>query len=143
MKKTICLILAFTVILISACKDTEESKESPYEGAWEVTYTKYIYPDTIIENNQFINPTLKLLTEKHYAFGRQAGENKITGGGGEYSYEGDTFTSYPKYHSNSWAVGNTIVFKSKIEGDLWTINYTGKIDSIQVEATETWKRIKE
>lgn len=143
MKKSICFILALSAVLIIACKTSEETKESPYEGAWEITYSKYVYPDTTYETTQFANPTIKLLTEKHYAFGRQVGENKIAGGGGEYAYEGDTFTSYPKYHTGSGMVGNTIVFKSKIEGDLWTISTVYKNDTLKVDATETWKRIKE
>jgi len=144
MKKTICFVLAFAGILIIACKTTEETKESPYEGAWEITYSKRVYPDTTYETTQFANPTVKLLTEKHYAFGSQDGENKITGGGGEYTYEGDVFTSYPKYHTGgSLVVGKSIVMKSKIEGDLWTISYGYKNDTLKFDATETWKRIKE
>ena len=144
MKKTIYLILAFVAILIIAFNNPEkEAKENPYEGAWEVTYVKYVYPDTIIETTQFANPNVKLLTKKHYAFGHQAGENQIVGGGGEYTYDGDTFTSYPKYHSNPGLVGNKIVFKSKIEGDLWTISTVWKNDTLEVDGTETWKRIIE
>jgi hypothetical protein len=144
MKKTICFILTFAGILIIACNNLKKDVgENPYEGAWEITYSKAVYPDTTYETNQFANPTIKLLTKKHYAFGRQEGENKITGGGGEYTYEGDSFTSYPKYHTGSGMVGNTIVFKSKIEGDLWTISTVYKNDTLQVDAIETWKRIIE
>jgi hypothetical protein len=145
MKKTICLVLAFTGICIIACNNPKKDlKENPYEGAWEITYSKAVYPDTTYETNQFAKPTVKLLTKKHYAFGRQEGENKITGGGGEYTYEGDIFTSYPKYHTGgSLVVGKSIVFKSKIEGDLWTIYYGFKNDTLQVDVTETWKRIIE
>lgn len=75
--------------------------------------------------------------------GRQAGKNLITGGGGgEYTFKGDVFKSFPKYHS-SISVGDSLVMKSKIEGDLWTITYSVKLDSITVYVTETWKRIPE
>ena len=144
MKKTVCLFLAFIAILLCACSNLKnDAKDYPLQGAWEITYSKYIYPDTIIESTKFANPTVKLLTKKHYAFGRQAGENKITGGGGEYSYDGNTFTSLPKYHSSSMALGSTLVWKSKLEGDLWTISIVYKNDSIQIDGTETWKRIIE
>lgn len=80
MKRTIYPILAFIVILVIACNNPKKDvKENPLQGAWEMIYSKYIYPDTIIETTKFTNPTVKLLTKKHYAFGRQAGENKITG----------------------------------------------------------------
>ena len=144
MKKINYLILAFVAILIIACNNPEKvAMENPYEGAWEVTYTKYIYPDTTIEITQFDNPNVKLLTKNHYAFGHQEEENQIVGGGGEYTYDGDTFTSYPKYHSTPGMVGNSIVFNSKIAEDLWTISFIYKNDTMQVDATETWKRIVE
>ncbi len=144
MKRTIYPILAFIAILVIACNNPKKDvKGNPLQGAWEMIYSKYIYPDTIIETTKFTNPTVKLLTKKHYAFGRQAGENKITGGGGEYTYEGNTFTSYPKYHSSAIALGSTFVWKSKIEGDLWTISIVIKNDTLQVNGTETWKRIIE
>jgi len=143
MKKTVYFILAFAAILIMACNNLKkDTKKNPYEGAWEVTYSKLVYPDTTIETTQFSNPTVKLLTKKHYALGRQDGENKIFGGGGEYTYEGDIFTSYPKYHSASVLVGDSLVMKSKIEGDLWTISYGYKNDTLKFDATETWKRIE-
>ena len=143
MKKTICLILTFVAIIIIACNNQKQAaNENPYTGAWEITYTKYVYPDTTNENTNFANPNVKLLTKKHYAFGRQAGKNLITGGGGEYTFNDDVFKSFPKYHS-AISVGDSLVMKSKIEGDLWTITYSVKLDSITVYATETWKRIPE
>ena len=82
MKRTIYLILAYIAIIVIACNNPKKDvKEYPLQGAWEITYSKYIYPDTIIETTKFANPTVKLLTKTHYAFGRQAGENKIPGGG--------------------------------------------------------------
>ena len=145
MKKTFCFILAFAGILIIACNNPKKDvKENPYKGAWEITYSKAVYPDTTYETTQFANPTVKLLTEKHYAFGRQDSENKIIGGGGEYTYEGNVFTSYPKYHTGgSLVIGKSIVMKSKIEGDLWTISFVYKNDTLKIDAIETWKRIKE
>ena len=117
--------------------------ENPYEGAWEVIYTKYVYPDTTIENNQIVNPNVKLLTKKHFAFGAQAGENQISGGGGEYTYDGHTYTEHIKYHFYPGMAGNSLEMKSKIEGDLWTISYVFTADNLSIEGTETWKRIME
>lgn len=144
MKKTIYLILAFVAFLVIACNNPEkESKENSYEGAWEVTYTKYVYPDTTIETTQFDNQNVKLLTKKHFAFGYQAEGNNILGGGGEYTYDGDTYTEHIKYHFYPGMQGNLVEMKSMIEGDLWTISFVIKDDTLPVEATETWKRIIE
>ncbi len=144
MKKTIYLILALTAILVISCNNPKKAVvENPYAGAWETTYTKYIYPDTTYETTQFANPSVKLLTGKHFSFGSQSGTNMIGGGGGEYSFTVDTYTEYIKYHSYSSLVGQTVNFKSKMEGDLWTISYSVKLDTIPIDATETWKRIPE
>jgi len=145
MKKTIYLILNFMAILVIACNNPKkDAKENPYEGAWEMIYSKQIFPDTIIEKTQFDYPTVKLFTKKHYAFGRQVGVHDIYGGGGEYTFDGDILKDYPKYHSSKMTViGTELVWKSKFDGDLWTMTFSGKVDSVQVEATETWKRIRE
>jgi hypothetical protein len=143
MKKTIIFILAFAAILIIACNNSEnDEKENPYEGAWEVTYSKWIYPDTTIETTKFVNPEVKILTEKHFAFGLQSGKNKIDGGGGEYTYDADTYTELIKYHFVSDFIGKSVVFKSKIEGEMWTLSTVYKSDSLDVDGTETWKRIE-
>jgi hypothetical protein len=86
---------------------------------------------------------VKLLTKKHWANGGQSGENKIMGGGGEYTYDGNTYTEHIKYHAQSNFVGKSVEFKSSLEGDLWKISTVTKLDSIQVEGMETWKRIIE
>ena len=144
MKRTIYLILAFMAILVIACNNPKKAViENPFAGAWEVIYTKAVYPDTTYETTKFTNPSVKLLTNKHFSFGYQSDTNMVVGGGGEYTYDGDTYTEYVKYHNYSGFVGQTVNFKSKIEGDLWTISYSVKLDTIQVDATEIWKRIPE
>jgi len=143
MKKTIFSVLAFIAILIIACNNPDNDvKKNPYEGAWEVTYQKSVYPDTTIEETQFANPSVKILTKKHFSFGYQTGENEIFGGGGEYTFEGDTYTEHIKFHDASWLVGKSIEFKSKIEGEMWTISTVFKNDTLEVPWTETWKRIE-
>ncbi len=141
MKKTICFVFAFIAILIIACNNKKKAViENPYLGAWSLVETKAVFPDTTIVNtNKIYN--VKLITKKHYAVGHQTGKNQVAAGGGEYTYDGDTFTSFPKYHHNN--VGVPRVWKSKLEGDLWTISQSIKNDTLQVDYTETWKRIIE
>ena len=67
---------------------------------------------------------------------------KFKGGGGEYTYDGDNFTSYPKYHYYPGVVGTSLVMKSKIEGDSWTIAYDFKSGLLSAKGTEIWKRIE-
>ena len=140
MKKSIYLILILFCVLIIACNNPRTMvNNNPYAGAWELVYTKSVTADTTIERTQFDNRSVKLLTQLHYAFGRQDGENMIRGGGGEYLYHDSVFTTYPAYHSTSSAVGATLRWKSTIKGDLWTI----QMDTLNTKFTETWKRIVE
>lgn len=145
MKKPVIIssILLLTGIAFGQTLQKDATVENPYEGAWEVIYTKFVYPDTTIENNQIANPNVKLLTKKHFAFGSQNGENQIIGGGGEYTYDGDTYTEHIKYHYYPGIAGNSMEMKSRIEGDVWTIHYVFNDDNDSIEATETWKRIVE
>jgi hypothetical protein len=145
MKKLI-IITALLLVAGTAMGQTLEEGatiENPYEGAWEVIYTMYVYPDTTIENSQIVNPNVKLLTKKHFAFGRQTGVNQVVGAGGEYTYDGDTYTEHIKYHYYPGMTGTSLEMKSRIEGDLWTISYVIKDDNLSIEGTETWKRIME
>jgi hypothetical protein len=145
MRKSIYLFLSFFVILIIACTGNKKQDviKNPYEGAWEIIYHKVIYPDTTITTTRFENPVLKILSKKFYSFGNQLDQNRVWGGGGEYKVTGDTFISYPKYHSNARMVGDSIVFKSEIEGDRWTIYTVYKMDTLSLESTETWRRLIE
>jgi hypothetical protein len=144
MKKTICFVLTFAGILIIACNNPKkDTNEYPLQGAWECIHTKYVYPDSTRERTKMTNLTVKLLTKKHFAFGNQSGENKVWGGGGEYTYDGDTYTEHVKYHANSAGAAHSAKFKSTLNGDLWTISYGIKNDTLQLDITETWKRIPE
>lgn len=143
MKKTICVTMACIVILTIACNNPKKDvKENPLKGAWEVTYMKIVEPDTTYETTQFAHPDVKLLTENHFAFGMQAGDNLIQGGGGEYTYDGENYTEYVKYHTWQYFVGKTIDMKYSIDGNLWTISYSMKNDTLDMAVTETWKRIE-
>jgi hypothetical protein len=149
MKKTFWFILAFITIIIIACNNKKKDAEvNPYVGAWESISTTYLVhylngqkPDTTI-----VVPyptTVKLLTKKHYALGRQTEKDVEVAGGGEYTYNGDTITTIRRYSSTKGAIGKPSVWKSKIEGDLWKQSNTGKNDTVQYERIETWKRIHE
>jgi hypothetical protein len=111
MKKLFYVLFAFVAIVFIACNNPKKNaKENPYEGAWEITYSKFASPDTTFEITKRTNPSVKILTEKHFAFGRQSGENKITGAGGEYIFSGDTYKESVKYHSNSSFVGQSVKY---------------------------------
>lgn len=144
MKRNFCFVLTFAMILIIACNNpNKDVEENPYEGAWELTYSKWVFPDTIYEITQFVNPSVKLLTKKHWAFVRLSEMNEVYAGTGEYTFDSATYTENIKLHYNTSVAGNSFGYKSSIEGDLWKISIITMLDSVQVEGTETWKRIIE
>jgi hypothetical protein len=151
MKKTICLVLAFIVILIIACNNPKKAViENPYVGAWENTNITYIVHflngrklDSTIVVPAKLPYIVKLVTKKHYAQGSQTVKDEIVAGGGEYTYSGDSVTNIRSYSSVKGQIGKPVTRKSKIEGDLWKLSITVKNDTIQYDRIETWRRIPE
>ena len=142
MKKLFFIVIAFLMFGITSVL-SQNSDE--LQGAWEVVYTEYIYTavnDTLY-GAQFENPSVKLLTKKHFAFGHQTRNSEsITGGGGIYSYDGMTYTEHIKYHTVNSVIGKSVMFKSKLEGDNWTISGVISMDDGDVKMKEIWKRIE-
>jgi len=114
-------------------------------GAWEIQSSEYVYTaynDTLI-GAEFVNPSVKILTKKHFAFGHLIDDGEsISAGGGEYTYKGETYTEHIKYHSHSPAAGTSVEFKSKLEGDKWTIKGVIPGEDGDILLKEIWKRIE-
>lgn len=142
MKKPLVLVIALLMIGTTnvLCQNSNE-----LQGAWEITYLEYVYTalnDTLYET-EFVNPSVKLITKKHFAFGHLNYDGKsFSAGGGEYSYDGRTYTEHIKYHSHGPAVGTSVEFKSKLEGDTWTISGALQGDEGEILLKEIWKRIE-
>ena len=143
MRMLIAFNLAF-IVLLATCtsKDTAEvsKKESnKLEGAWEIVYSKYTSTDTTIERTQIENPSTKILTSTHFAFGWQSDDGKeVWSGGGRYTLDGDTYTEIIEYHSAPELVGKSISFNCRLEGDKWY--NSGNLLGYQM--LEIWRRIK-
>ena len=142
MKKQIFIAIVF-LMLGTTCVLSQNSDE--LQGALEIVYSEYVYTavnDTLI-GAQFENPSVKLLTKSHFAFGnRTTNGESISAGGGKYSYDGETYTEHIKYHSFISAIGTSVEFKSKLEGDKWTILGMIPTDYGDVKTKEIWKRIE-
>ena len=140
MKKLIFIACLFLMLGTTSVLSQNSDK---LQGAWEIVYTKYVYPDTTIENTQFTNPSVKILTKEHFAFGYQTSDGEsITAGGGKYSYNGKTYIEHIIYHIYPLIVGKSIEFKSMLEGDKWTISGVLPGDDGDLKMKETWKRIE-
>ena len=129
------LLLGTTSVL---CQNSDQ-----LQGAWEIIYTEYAFPDTTTITTQFDNPTVKLLTKKHFAFGNLASDGEsVRGGGGTYSFDGKTYTEHVKYHIYTQVIGKSIKLESKLKGDKWTIKGVVPGDNGEVHLKEIWKRIE-
>jgi hypothetical protein len=143
--------MACIVILIIACNNqTKDENENPYVGAWQYIDTKYVLPDTTYTRTDTINMYhVKLLTKKNTIWALQTPGKEIRAGGGEYLVKPDSFLSAPKFHWMNEVIGDTIRFKSKIEGELWTLSQDRKVyrkqlnDTLRYTYIESWKRIPE
>ena len=111
------------------------------QGAWEIIYQEIAYPDTTLTTTQWDSPTVKIFTKKHFAFGHLMDDGELGAGGGTYSYDGKIYTEHVKYHGYALVVGKSIKFKSKLDGDKWTISGTLPGENGEVHLTEIWKRI--
>jgi hypothetical protein len=140
MKKLMSIVIGF---LILGTTSVLSQNSDELQGAWEIIYQKLTYPDTTLENTQFANPSVKILTKKHVAFGHQSSDGEsISGGGGTYSYDGKTYIEHIKYHGYSSLVGKSIEFKSKLDGDKWTISGVIPGDGEKIHLKEIRKRIE-
>lgn len=127
-----CLVCIALVLI--GCEAAEN--ESPLAGAWELREATYTTPDTSMAMEESM---VKILTETHFAFGRQ-GEEGPFAGGGRYEFDGETYTEFVDYHIDSEALNETLTFEVELQGDsIWV--HRGNIgENLQLE--EVWHRIE-
>ena len=141
----VVLMLAFVLTSCSPQKpQTEETTEPANElaGVWEMSYSKYVYPDTTIITSGSANASIKILTSTHFAFGFQDTDSTILAGGGTYQYEGETYSEIIEYHTVTELVGKTIDFNIRLEEDKWYHSGTLILDGEEVTMEETWERVE-
>ena len=120
--------------MLAACSPQPE--HNALEGSWEMISGTYTDPDTTTE---LTIPQVKILTESHFAFGRQ-NEFGAFAGGGRYTLDDSSYTEIVEYHSDPAAAGNTLVFRYRIEGDsLWY--HSGNIGP-DFHLEEVWRRVE-
>jgi len=137
------LIFIASVFLLLGTTSLLSQNSDELQGAWEIIYTEYAFPDTTTITTQFDNPTVKLLTKKHFAFGNLASDGEsVRGGGGTYSFDGKTYIEHVKYHRYTPLIGKSIELESKLEGDKWTIKGVVPGDNGEIHLKEIWKRIE-
>lgn len=132
--KLMCVLAA--AASLAGCAHTSNS----LVGSWRLV------PEAgeaaLTEEGQTIT-TIKILNDKHFAFGIMTPDGEVFGGGGRYEYAKGTYTEIPEYHSLPYLVGRRITFRCELKGDLWY--HSGSFDSggRLIEVKEVWKRIED
>ena len=156
MKTTIlwCLAAVFTWSTINVSLAQSDQSASPVmkvdrhplEGAWKMVAHKTIQGEIVQETLKLGDEPesgywqTKILTDSHFAFGRQTDDGEdIIAGGGTYSVNGDTYTEVIEYHFSAPLVGTKIPFEWRIdEQGYW--HHTGTIGDLYLH--EIYDRIK-
>ena len=135
------LMLPFLLFATAACYAQLPATE--LEGSWEYISRRMVYADTVVTEDLFAGPSYKILNSTHFAFGRQTiadgeAQNDVFAGGGRYTVVDSVYTETIEYHSTAGLVGQKVVFKSRIEGELWF--QTGQLGDFYLE--EVLRRIR-
>jgi hypothetical protein len=135
MKSYLFVLIATCFMLYSCTNDQKESvKTNPLEGVWE--YVESFTPDTTYQRSPDMK-AYKILYKDYFSL---AGQNHPAeenwGHAGKIRVTEDTYVEYLDIVSMPAYVGDSAIFKYKLEGDIWTITYIGGT------RTEKWKRVK-
>ena len=120
--------------------------EHPLMGAWRMIAHRTIQGDVVTETLKMGEEPepgywqTKILTDTHFAFGRQTDDGEdVIAGGGRYYVDGDTYTEVIEYHTSAPLVGTRIPFEWRIdEQGYW--HHTGTVGSLYLH--EVYERIK-
>lgn len=114
--------LALLAVLTLAVAPGALAQNCNVEGAWAPFSLTFTDPDgTVREITIGDPPGLKILSDTHWAFVERSNnpDAPVSGGGGTYTVEGNTYTERVVYHTGSSFVGQEISFDCRVEGDRW------------------------
>ncbi len=135
------------LILLTFLFSFSSGQENKLEGTWELVSGKLTLPDQTIELPRTGSEReIKVLNKTHFATILQdTSTNEIYSNAGTYEITEDTYTEHQEFNSGITMIGKTYSFKSKIEGDKWTIS--GPVEKPGADIPdwkihEVWKRVK-
>ena len=88
-------------------------------------------------------PSVKIISDTHFAFGTLGDKGKIFAGGGTYTYSDSTYTEFIQYHTINFLVGQRMAFKCLMEDDKWYHTGAFDINGRKFTVNEVWQRVKE
>lgn len=142
--RTLLLVLFTSFFLTNVyAQDHMPPSDNPLKGVWRMVFQRSVF-DTHVDTTLVLGEhfpggdQVKILTDTHFAFGRQSddGEN-VTAGGGRYRIEGTTYIEMIEYHTSGPLVGTEIPFSWKIQDGMWY--HQGDFSNFRLE--EVWVRV--
>lgn len=117
--------------MLSACA----ASRPPLDGVWEC-----VAPPPASESTR----TVKILTDGHFAFGRQSPDGAtVYAGGGTYNYDEGQYTEVVTWHWVPALVGQTIVFDCALKDGLWYHKAVFEAGGKRFDIDEVWRRVAE
>ncbi len=122
----LCLCMFFC-----ACFDGDNSIDQSSDvgdhsliGTWKFMYSKSVYANSTITVDSTEVSSVYIINKKRFTFISSQGAkgDLLYAGYGRYSLNngGKEFIEHIEYHSTPEAIGRSVKFKSKVEGDIWT-----------------------
>lgn len=135
----ISFILVGIAMLSCITQETlEQEEQKSLEGVWEFVTGERTTQDSIITYPGPQMPdirSLKFITEKHWGVTGMIPSNEMNWGfAGTYRLTDDTYVEYFLIQINPENIGDSTVYKYKLDGDKWTISSD--------RSKEEWKRIE-
>lgn len=138
MKKFV-LLLVITALLGVFNISAQTPEE--VEGVWKMTYKKWELSDTVVERSKYEFNSYKIFFEDHFSLTGLDEENNFYGHFGNFTFDGKTYSEEITFSSYEFMVGRTVDFKSKLEGDTWTIKGDIGTRDMKFELVEIWERV--
>ncbi|MFA9409272.1 MAG: hypothetical protein ACERKJ_10645 [Candidatus Dadabacteria bacterium] len=138
--KISCILSLIIVMTMLSCttQPPVEQQTNPLEGVWEFVSGEQTTQDTIIT---YPGPqstdirSFKFITGEHWGVtGMVPSQEMNWGFAGTYRVTDDTYVEYFVIQINPENIGDSAVYKYKLDGDKWTISS----DRLK----EEWKRIE-
>lgn len=132
------ILVGMAMLSCSTQQPVEQEEKKSLEGVWELVSGEWTMQDTIMT---YPGPqttdarSFKFMTEKHWGVAGMIPSNEMNWGfAGTYRFTDDTYVEYFLIQENLENIGDSAVYKYKLDGDKWTISSDW--------SKEEWKRIE-
>ena len=132
------ILVGMAMLSCTTQPPVEQEEKKSLEGVWELVSGEWTMQDTIMT---YPGPqttdarSFKFITEKHWGVAGMIPSNEMNWGfAGTYRFTDDTYVEYFLIQKNLENIGDSAVYKYKLDGDKWTISSDW--------SKEEWKRIE-